>query len=183
MERFSQTFFGDGQGVVERVRQVIRERFLDGTSATHIPEAWLYWPMTAGGCGLLQATILAGSYTADLAQRVRMAPPEERADDWQYRRNPWSSFYQSLTQEIKASEPTTNQVMEALVNDFIHRGSEMSNSHQIGLSPYWRWILCMYGPQILDMLGTFRFLVTELVPLQLIIQKYRQSITDERSEA
>jgi Reverse transcriptase (RNA-dependent DNA polymerase) len=183
MERFSQTFFGDGQGVVERVRQVIRERFLDGTSATHIPEAWLYWPMTAGGCGLLQATILAGSYTADLAQRVSIAPPKERTHDWQYRRNPWSSFYQSLTQEIKASEPTTNQVMEALVNDFIHRGSEMSNSHQIGLSPYWRWILSIYGPQILDMLGTFRFLVTELVPLQLIMQKYRQGITDEGSEA
>jgi hypothetical protein len=73
--------------------------------------------------------------------------------------------------------------MEALVSDFIRRGSEMSNSHQEGLSAYWRWILYLYGPQILDFLGTFRFLITELVPLQLIIQKYRQGATDEDSEA
>ena len=73
--------------------------------------------------------------------------------------------------------------MEALVNDFIRRGSEMSNRHQAGLSPYWRWILYIYGPQILDLLGTFRFLITELVPLQLIIQQYRHGTAGEQSEA
>jgi len=112
-----------------------------------------------------------------------MDPPEERSYDWQYRRNAWSSFYRSLTQGIKASEPTTNQIMEALVTDFIRRGSEMSNSLQMGLTPYWRWILSIYGPQILEMLGTFRFLITELVPLQLIVQKYRPVTLEEGSQA
>jgi hypothetical protein len=73
--------------------------------------------------------------------------------------------------------------MEALVNDFIRRGSEMADRLQQGLSAYWRWILYLYGPQILDFLGTFRFLITELVPLQLIIQKYRQGALDQTSEA
>lgn len=114
---------------------------------------------------------------------MRVAPPEERSHDWQYRHNAWSSFYHSLTQEIRASEPVTNQVMEALVRDFIHRGSEMSNSQQVGLSPYWRWILSIYGPQILEVLGTFRFLITELVPLQLIMQQYREGSVEEGSEA
>lgn len=183
MERFSDACFGNGQSVVETVRRIIRERFLSETSATHVPEAWLCWPFTAGGCGLLQASILAGSYTADFSQRVRVAPPEERAPDWQYRRNAWSSFYQSLTQEIRASEPTTNQLMEVLVTDCIHRGSDMPNLQQIGLSPYWRWILSIYGPQILNALGTFRFLITGLVPLQLMMQKYRPDTIDEGSEA
>src|SRR5205823_3530058 len=119
----------------------------------------------------------------DYAQRVHVAPPEERTHDWQERRNAWSSFYRSLTQEIQASEPITNQVMETLVRDFIHRGSEMSNSEQRHLSPYWRWILSIYGPQILEVLGTFRFLITELVPLQLIVQKYRPDTTEASSEA
>ncbi len=58
----------------------------------------------------------------------------------------------------------------------------MSNCQQAGLSAYWRWILYIYGPQILDFLGTFRFLITELVPLQLISQKYRQGVADEGGE-
>ena len=182
MERFSGAFFGDGQRMVETVRRVIHERFLDETSATQVPEAWLCWPITAGGCGLLQASLLAGSYAADYARRTRVASPEERSLDWQYRRNAWSSFYQSLTWEIRASEPVTNQVMEALVRDFIHRGSEMSNNQQVGLSSYWRWILSIYGPQILEALGTFRFLITELVPLQLIMQQYREGTVEEGSE-
>ena len=72
--------------------------------------------------------------------------------------------------------------METLVTDFIHRGSDMTNHHQAGLSPYWRWILSIYGPQMLDLLGTFRFLITELVPLQLIIQKYRQGAMSEEGD-
>jgi hypothetical protein len=183
MERCYRSFFGEGQGVVEKVRHVIRERFLEAASAPHLPEAWLCWPMTAGGCGLLQATILSASYHADFSHRAPVAAPEERALDWQYRRNAWSSYYQALTTEIRASEPATNQVMEALVQDFIRRGSELSNSQEAGLSAYWRWILYIYGPQLLDFLGTFRFLITELVPLQLIIQKYRQGVADEVSEA
>jgi hypothetical protein len=58
--------------------------------------------------------------------------------------------------------------MKTLLDDFIARGSEISAGKQSGLAPYWRWVLCTYGPQILQRFGTFRFLITELVPLQLI---------------
>ena len=58
--------------------------------------------------------------------------------------------------------------MKTLLKDFIARGSEISAGRQSELAPYWRWILCTYGPQILRRFGTFRFLITELVPLQLI---------------
>jgi hypothetical protein len=45
---------------------------------------------------------------------------------------------------------------------------ELSAGKQKGLSSYWRWILYLYGPQILQKFGTFRFLIPELVPMQLI---------------
>jgi hypothetical protein len=186
MARFSQSFFGPGQSIIDVTRRLIRERFLDQTSNTQIPEAWLYWPITAGGCGLLQATILISGFNAHISEFARQSPretpPKEQSSNWQYQNNAWSTFYNSFTNTFMANKPETNQVMEALVNDFIQRGSEVSNRHQASLSPYWRWILSIYGPQILDSLGTFRFLITELVPLQLIIQKYRQGATDEHGE-
>jgi hypothetical protein len=60
--------------------------------------------------------------------------------------------------------------MEQLVKDFIERGSEVSGRRQGRLSPYWRWVVYTYGPSLLEALGTFRFLLTELVPLQLILE-------------
>lgn len=36
------------------------------------------------------------------------------------------------------------------------------------------WVLYLYGPQIREHLGTFRFLITELVPLQIILKGYRR---------
>lgn len=175
MERFSNSFFAEQQGMPDAIRQAVNERFLGQNTTTHVPEAWLYWPISAGGCGLLQAPILAASYAVNFAQQKQIAVPEERVSDWQYQRDEeWSAFYSSLNQEIEAAEPKTNQVMQVLVKDFIRRGSEMSNRDQDGLTTYWRWILAIYGPQILDQLGTFRFLITDLVPLQLIVHKYRQ---------
>jgi hypothetical protein len=67
--------------------------------------------------------------------------------------------------------------METLVTDFISRGADLSHGKQKTLSAYWRWILYLFGPQILDAFGTFRFLFSELVPLQLIIA--RQSGDDD----
>ena len=68
--------------------------------------------------------------------------------------------------------------METLVTDFIKRGAEVSAGKQQNLAPYWRWILYLYGPQIREQLGTFRFLITELVPLQIILKGYRQKDND-----
>jgi hypothetical protein len=64
-----------------------------------------------------------------------------------------------------------NAVMETLVKDFISRGTELSAGQQKTLSPYWRWVLYIYGPQILESFGTFRFLFSELVPLQILTSR------------
>jgi hypothetical protein len=45
-------------------------------------------------------------------------------------------------------------------------GSPQNEKRQ--LSRYTRWLLHIYGPEILDRLGSFGFLLHELVPLQLI---------------
>ena len=65
--------------------------------------------------------------------------------------------------------------MEQLVDDFIRRGGEVSGRGQTGLTPYWRWVVYTYGPALLEALGTFRFLMTELVPLQLILENRRSA--------
>jgi hypothetical protein len=70
--------------------------------------------------------------------------------------------------------------MKTMVEDFIARGKEISGGKQEGLSDYWRWVLCVYGPEILEKFGTFRFLLTDLVPLQLI---HEQLIADSSLEA
>jgi hypothetical protein len=66
------------------------------------------------------------------------------------------------------------------VKDFISRGSELSAGNQKTLSPYWRWVLSIYGPQILASVGTFRFLFSEVVPLQILTNRQTtDGATDE----
>jgi hypothetical protein len=168
MQRLHHAFLGEGQGMVETLRQIIRERFLGKESLTAVPEAWLYWPITAGGAGLTQAPLLAAAYGQDFSQGWKPVVPEERTHTWQHESLEWRSFYAMFFNEVEPQAPTPNQVMETLVQDFIRRGATLSVGAQKGLSPYWRWILYIYGPQILEHLGTFRFLITELVPLQLV---------------
>jgi hypothetical protein len=67
--------------------------------------------------------------------------------------------------------------MTRLTADFVERGSEVGGRQQPGLSPYWQWVLYTYGPQLLEELGTFRFLLTELVPLQLILETKVEATT------
>jgi hypothetical protein len=82
----------------------------------------------------------------------------------------WSDCYNRLVAEIEPAAPPPLPSMEQLVNDFINRGTEVAGRAQEGLSPYWRWVVYTYGPSLLEALGTFRFLMTELVPLQLILE-------------
>src|SRR5262249_46070604 len=137
----------------------------DAGEPVAIPEGWVYWPITAGGLGLRDPLIVAGQYSEALRQRKPVAAPRDRPVGWDLQANEWARFYAHL---MERSEPAETKVMKALVDDFIQRGSEISGGRQIGLTPYWRWVLCTYGPQILHRFGTFRFLITELVPLQLI---------------
>src|SRR5690606_5809500 len=95
-----------------------------------------------------------------------------------YHKNEWGTYYAQFLNPIYPAEPVNNDVMETLVKDFIQRGSKLSGGNQQGLSSYWRWILYTYGPHILASFGTFRFLISELVPVQLILQKRRQGTSN-----
>ncbi|HEU5345713.1 MAG TPA: reverse transcriptase domain-containing protein [Ktedonobacterales bacterium] len=175
--RCQTTLFGSGSGsgsgddAVATLRAMIRERFVGAEVTADPPEAWLYWPVTAGGLGLRQAQLSAASYAEAFARRAPTAVPDERPDDWQRRNNPWARFYSSLLTPVRPVAPAPNAMMETLVNDFIRRGAELSSGQQKTLSPYWRWILYLYGPRILESFGTFRFLFSELVPLQILTSR------------
>jgi hypothetical protein len=94
--------------------------------------------------------------------------PVSRPSNWQHGDARWSAFYEDQLRTVEPGRPKESKTMKALVDDFIARSQEISGGNQEGLSDYWRWVLCVYGPEILDKFGTFRFLLTDLVPLQLI---------------
>ncbi|HEX5158912.1 MAG TPA: reverse transcriptase domain-containing protein, partial [Ktedonobacterales bacterium] len=179
--RCQNTLFDSGADAVAALRGMIRERFVGSGVTAELPEAWLYWPITAGGLGLRQAQAHAASYAEAFARRTPVAVPEERPGDWQRRNNPWARFYSSLLAPVNPAAPAPNAMMETLVRDFISRGAELSAGQQKTLAPYWRWILYLFGPQILESFGTFRFLFSELVPLQILTS--RQSVDGEVDEA
>ncbi len=169
---FHYALFDDTTGIVARLRHQISERFLTNDATVQLPESWFYWPITAGGLGLKQPAMLAASYAERYAQQKTVAAPDVRGADWQRRNNDWSRFYAHHLVLIEPTTPISNNVMETLVQDFISRGKQLSGGKQQSLSAYWRWVLYSYGSQLLDHFGTFRFLFTELVPVQLITQRY-----------
>jgi len=171
LARYQAEVFGDQQLAVDAVQALVRARFLEDRGNVSLSEAWVTWPVTAGGLGLTQPTIVAHPYAAGLAQRSMVERPGERPADWQLRPNGWAAFYTSHLAEVTPGAPEKRAVMETLVADFIARGSELSSGKQHDLSTYWHWVLYSYGPQILERFGTFRFLETALVPQQLIVER------------
>jgi hypothetical protein len=167
---FHHDFFGDDQGIVAGLCVAIRERLLpDAGEPAAIPEGWVYWPITAGGLGLKNPLVVAGQYSeADRKREPVVIPEAHPTVGWDLHANEWGKYYGHLLEPIPPIEPDETKVMKALVDDFIQRGQEISAGRQRGLTSHWRWIPCTYGPQILHRFGTFRFLITELVPLQLI---------------
>jgi hypothetical protein len=181
VRQFHDAFFGPHRGILAGLCDAIRERFLsDAAEVTAIPEGWVYWPVTAGGLGLRNPVVIGGQYAAAYRRRERVAVPGGRGAGWNTQENEWGAYYQHLLEPVVPLEPEETKVMKTLVDDFIARGSEVSSGQQQGLTSYWRWILCTYGPQILQRFGTFRFLITELVPLQLIShQRLQDTSLDE----
>src|SRR5262249_61645630 len=102
----------------------------------------------------------------DLHER---AAPREKASTWQSR-SEWQRYYQALFTTLQLRKPASTPGLERLLADFIQRGSEVGGRKQTGLGAYWQWVVYTYGPSLLEALGTFRFLLTELVPLQLILE-------------
>jgi hypothetical protein len=170
MHRFEADFFGPGVGIVGGLQQEIQQRYLHGTQITNLPESWMYWPITAGGLSLRCSLVLCGQYQVayEARQKNPVTAPVTRPANWQLGDSKWSAFYGHLLAKLEPAKPTESPVMKTLVDDFIARGKEISAGKQTSLSDYWRWILGIYGPEILDRFGTFRFLLTDLVPLQLI---------------
>ncbi len=180
---FHRDFFGEGRGVVADLCTTIRERFLSEAGLpTAIPEGWIHWPITAGGMGLMNPLVTVGQYAEGYRKLKAVAIPGERTADWDLRANDWGEYYASLLEPVEPAEPSETKVMKTLLNDFIARGSELSAGRQKGLTSYWRWILCTYGPQILKSFGTFRFLITELVPLQLISRQLVQDSSLDQAD-
>jgi hypothetical protein len=174
IQQFQQTFLGEQSRIVDVIRSSIQQRFLGDASLTSLPEAWLYWPITAGGCGLTHSQLLSTIFSETYSQQPSRSVPDILTKNWQTHSSEWGSYYSSLLTAIGPCMPTSNPIMETLVTDFIKRGAEISAGKQKDLAPYWRWILYLYGPQIREQLGTFRFLITELVPLQIILKSYRK---------
>ena len=164
-----QGLFGPGHGVADEVHRRASERFLDARLRQGgLPEALLYWPITAGGLGLSDPFAQLTAYEKARGALAESTVPVQRFD----KRNPttWGYYYESLARLLSPAKPIDTPAMQRLVNDFVARGSKVSGRQQAGLSPYWQWVVYTYGPQLLEALGTFRFLLTELVPLQLIYQ-------------
>lgn len=168
----AQFHYGDAQtpGITTRLRGLIHERF---GATLDIPEGWLYFPITAGGLGLTQPLVDTARFGEPYLKRTITQVPQARGDDWLYKQNNWAYYYNLTFVRVQSGTPVQQDVMETLVKDFIQRGKKLSGGKQQSLSAYWRWILYTYGAQIIDYFGTFRFLITQLVPVQLILQKRR----------
>ena len=141
---------------------------LDEGARDALTESLLHWPITAGGLGLRHAHVQAARAERVWRARSNVEPPTERGGDWEVRERKWGSFFEQWSELMSQPHMPASTQMEALIQDFIQRGSEVGGRMQRGLGPYWRAIVQMYGPQILEDFGTFRFLITELVPLRLI---------------
>jgi hypothetical protein len=167
--RYHHAFFGPGRGIAAGLRAAIGARLhADPGADPEVAEGWLYWPITAGGLGLRDPMVVVAQYAAGGRDLPAAPAPDARPADWDVRDNDWGAFYAQFLEAIAPLEPEETKVMKTLLDDFIARGAEVSAGRQRGLASYWRWILCTYGPQVLRRFGTFRFLITELVPLQLI---------------
>jgi hypothetical protein len=179
--RFHHHFFGPDKGIVAGICETIRTRFdSGGRGLGDIPEGWVYWPITAGGLALRNPLVVAGQYAVAFRGREHgPIPSPPPPPGWNRHANEWSAVYFHWLKPFEPIEPSETKVMQTLVNDFIARGKDISAGQQTDLDPYWRWILCTYGPQILQRFGSFRFLITELVPLQLIS---RQLVQDSSLE-
>lgn len=82
--------------------------------------------------------------------------------------------YSQLMQVQEQKEPLEHSKLRRLFKDFMGRGTKLRGRTQENLGAYWKWLLFTYGHQLLDRLGTFHFLQTELVPLHLISHKKMQ---------
>lgn len=176
--RFQETIFEGGlhAHLTRRVTSLAPGAWID-----RIPRAWLHWPLTAGGLGLVDGHV-------ELAPFAHAPPPTPIASDEADEVDETdeatvetedgvlaSQYDERLTPHTPAA-PEENPVLDGLAADFVKRRSEIhggaasANASPSGaeLAPYWRWVLSTHGPDILAAFGSYRFLLHQLLPIHLI---------------
>lgn len=158
--------FVDGVDMAGRLRHDLSTRFLGG-APLRTPDAWLHWPVTAGGLSLpYPAADLFPLRLALEREPPPTAPPAGTAanpdDD-----STWGAWYAERLKPLEPAEPAETEATTDLVKRFIERGTKLGQKGG-ALSPYWRWVLRALGPDVLDAYGSFDFLPTDLVPVRLI---------------
>lgn len=180
LSRLHQHLFGENHGMAEEIHRQLASCFLDAQLQEQgLPESLLYWPITAGGLGLTHPLIPVVAHRNALQEKLPVAPNREGpyAPNDSYCSRVYQYGYQ-VRSAVTMEGPNATPGMERLVDDFIARGGEVGGRQQQGLSKYWRWVIYTYGPALLEEMGTFRFLLTELVPLQMIFDgQSRQDTT------
>lgn len=157
--------FGPGESLSAHVRARLEARGVE------LPEALEVWPVTAGGLGLVDPLLHLEALAkgrAALPEPVVPAVPFTAYSDGAYL---WPAYAMGLARTLTPADPDESPAMTRLVADFIERGSEVGGRAQVSLGSYWKWVLQLHGPHLLELLGTFRFLLTELVPLQMILSR------------
>ncbi|HAS43507.1 MAG TPA: hypothetical protein DCS93_23710 [Microscillaceae bacterium] len=172
--QFHEHLFGDQGGIIEHLTQRIQKLYGPLPNNMQIPIAWFYWPLTAGGLGVQNPVLTASLYAKTIQGEKYHPKPTQQSESWDTQDNDWTRYYNDLSRSIEIQEPHKDQVLDSLIRDFINRGNEISGGNQYSLSPYWQWVLFIYGSEILDSMGTFRYLITELVPLQLIFNQLNE---------
>jgi hypothetical protein len=175
LAELQQNLFGPGRGIAAELQARLGRQVRDSRLQQRgLPDALLYWPVTAGGLGLVQPLLLVAAHAKAREGATTPGPPPAKppagTGDW-LRSETWAEFRDGLHVKHEPAAPEATPGLQALVQDFIARGGEVAGRKQAGLNPYWQWVLYTYGPPLLDALGTFRFLLTELVPLGLVFDR------------
>lgn len=147
-------------GIVPLVRHELATRFLGGEGAV-VPDAWLHWPISAGGLGL--AYPLADLVPLTLAEAPWGAPPDAPFDRDD---GAWADWYVA---QLALLQPVTPDPApsDALVQAFVARGTRIGQRPG-ALSARWRWVLATFGPDVVEAFGTYGFVAPDLVPVSLI---------------
>lgn len=171
--KFEKQLLNNQESIFEVLKKRLITKFPQMEEAIQkLPEAWYYWSLTAGGFALQNPFCHIVSITESYKNLSTFYKTSfEGLDKQQIDTKLKDVFVFHRHRQLMPIAPKSTPVMQGLMNDFIDRGTEVSGKKQNGLGIYWQWLLYTYGYQLLDSFGTFRFLLTELVPLETIFNR------------